>query len=115
MDKVREVSIRRCKNRPVKAIAKELGMSRDDVEKIISKLIRETDPYIEEKVKGRKNASPLLVDITPLIEGSDFSKAYAETLLKNDAVLDYIAMKKGDHHDRFMDCIRYHIHLLLEG
>ncbi|BBG23543.1 hypothetical protein [Sulfuracidifex tepidarius] len=114
MDKIREVSIRRCKNRPVKAIAKELGMSRDDVEKVISKLIRETDPFIEEKVKGRRKVN-LFTDITPLIEGSDFTKAYAEALLKNEAVLDYIAVKSGDHHDRFMDCIRYHIHLLLEG
>ncbi|WOE51677.1 hypothetical protein [Sulfuracidifex metallicus] len=112
MDKVKEVSIRRCKNRPVKAIAKELGMNREDVEKIISKLIRDTNPYLDELVKGRK-INTITIDISPLVEKSDFTKEYAQTLLNDDRVLDYIAMKRGDYHDRLMDCIRYHVFLLM--
>ncbi|MCY0849793.1 hypothetical protein [Sulfuracidifex metallicus] len=112
MDKVKEVSIRRCKNRPVRAIAKELGMNREDVEKIISKLIRDTNPYLDELVKGRK-INTITIDISPLVEKSDFTKEYAQILLNDDRVLDYVAMKRGDHHDRLMDCIRYHVFLLM--
>ncbi len=114
MNKLREVCILRCKNRPVKAIAKELGIGRDDIEKMIAKLIRETDPVLEELVKGRK-ANPIVNDISPLLEKSDFSVRYAETLLNDERVLDYIALKREDHHDRFMDCIRYHVYLTVEG
>jgi hypothetical protein len=37
-----------------------------------------------------------------------------EELLKNDDVLDYIALHMSDYHDRLMDCIRYKVYIYLK-
>ncbi|EZQ10546.1 MULTISPECIES: hypothetical protein [Acidianus] len=113
MDKLQEIAKLRCMNKPVKYIAKRVGMDRDDVEKYISDLIIKTDPFLKEIVKGRK-ASSTLFDISPLIEMSDLSVDYAKLLLGNEKVLDYVAVKMNDHHDRYMDCIRYHAYILMK-
>ena len=44
----------RCVNKPVKQIAKTLGIKKDEIEKIIKEWILQTDPYISELIRERK-------------------------------------------------------------
>ena len=95
----------RCKNKPVKYIAKSSGIKKSEIEKIIKRWITATDPYLDgilEKWASSKNVSES--DISELIQGTP------EYFLKNKDVLDYIARNRGNHHDRYMDCIRYKIY-----
>ncbi|MFG1389870.1 hypothetical protein [Acidiplasma sp.] len=95
----------RCKNKPVKYIAKNTGIKREEIEKIIKRWIIETDPYLDgilKKYKSSKNVSGS--DIAELIQGDP------NIFLQNEDVLDYIARNRGNHHDRYMDCIRYKIY-----
>ncbi|MFP3163489.1 MAG: hypothetical protein RXQ75_06625 [Acidianus hospitalis] len=99
----------RCENRPVKQIAKKLGVNRDDIETVIKKWISYTDEYLKELVKNRKVRNPkadpgFIVNVTTSVE----------ELLKNDEVLDYIALHISDYHDRLMDCIRYKVYIYLK-
>ncbi|AAT43947.1 hypothetical protein [Picrophilus oshimae] len=100
----------RCANKPVKFISKRLGIKRDVIEKIIKKWIVETEPFINDKISGRKSQSnPSVSDLMPLMNLD------IDDLLKNDAVLDYIARHHGDYHDRLMDCIRYKIYIKINS
>ncbi|BCU71229.1 hypothetical protein [Stygiolobus caldivivus] len=99
----------RCENRPVKVIAKRLGLNREDIELVIQKWILSTDPFIEEIIKGRKVKNP---KVDPSLKVNFVSNV--EELLKDDDVLDYIALHWTDHHDRLMDCIRYKIYVYLK-
>ena len=42
-------------------------------------------------------------------------KMDVNSLLNDTKILDYMAKKRNDHHDRFMDCIRYKIKIMLEN
>jgi hypothetical protein len=100
----------RCVNKPVKQISKTLGIKKDIIEKIIKEWIMDTDPYINELVRERKvHAIPDTGSMKSLV------KMNAEDLLNDKRILDYIAKKRNDHHDRFMDCIRYKIKIMLEN
>jgi hypothetical protein len=99
----------RCVNKPVKQIAKTLGIKKDEIEKIIKEWIIKTDPYISELVKERKaNAIPDAGEMKLLV------KMDTGDILNDKRVLNYIARKRNDHHDRFMDCIRYKIKIMLQ-
>ncbi|WP_276929912.1 hypothetical protein [Ferroplasma acidiphilum] len=100
----------RCVNKPVKQIAKTLGVKKDAIEKIIKDWIIDTDPYINGLIGERKvNNIPDTNEMKLLVQ--------METgdLLSDKRILDYIAKKRNDHHDRFMDCIRYKIKIMLEN
>lgn len=112
MNKKLEESIAklRCENKPVKQITKILSVNRDDVEKLIKSWIMETDPFLEGIVKGRKVSTQ--IDQRRLLSLEDKT---AEYILSDPEILDYIAKKRNDHHDRFMDCIRFKIKEYLEN
>jgi len=79
-------------------------MRREDVEHMITKWILETDHYIEQFVSGHKvdgNPDPNMV--AKIITSSSNIIP-----LKGD-ILDYVALNRSNHHDRIMDCIRYHL------
>jgi len=100
----------RCVNKPVKSISKTLGVKKDEIEKIIKHWIINTNPFLDELVKNRKaRRKPNTKEMLKLV------KMDVNDLLKNDDILDYIAVKRNDYHDRFMDCIRYKINLMLEN
>ncbi|ARM76495.1 hypothetical protein [Acidianus manzaensis] len=100
-----QIALMRCQNKPVKQIAKKLGVNREDIEAVIKKWISYTDKYLEELTKNRKikNNKPDPGLILNMIQN-------VEELLKNDDILDYIALHRSDYHDRYMDCIRYKIY-----
>ncbi|AWR95940.1 hypothetical protein [Acidianus brierleyi] len=98
----------RCENKPVKLIAKKLGINRDDIEAIIKKWINNTDDFLNDIIKNRKVKNPK-ADPGFIVN----SIQDLEELLKNDDVLDYIAVHRSDYHDRLMDCIRYKIYRYL--
>ncbi|EQB69024.1 MAG: hypothetical protein AMDU4_FER2C00292G0002 [Ferroplasma sp. Type II] len=98
----------RCVNKPVKQIAKTLGIKKDEIEKIIKEWILQTDPYISELIRERKvNNIPDTGEIKLLV------KMDINNLLNDPRILDYIAKKRNDHHNRFMDCVRYKIKIML--
>jgi|GEM_PF-1788400 len=100
----------RCVNKPVKQIAKTLGVKKDSIEKIIKDWILYTEPYIDKLIGERKvNSIPDAREMKLLV------KMATEDLLSDKRILDYIAKKRNDHHDRFMDCIRYKIKIILEN
>ncbi|PYB68842.1 hypothetical protein DMB44_01910 [Thermoplasma sp. Kam2015] len=99
----------RCENKSVKQIMKTLSLRKEEIEKMIKNWIIETDPFIEKMVKGRKvSSSPDVNKISQLI------KQDIREILDDPLALDYIAKKRSDHHDRFMDCIRFKIKQYLE-
>lgn len=100
----------RCVNKPVKSIAKTLGVKKDEIEKIIKHWIIDTEPFIENLIKNRKTGKKPTTD-----EMLKLVKMNVADLLKNEKVLDYIAIKRSDYHDRFMDCIRYKIDEMLKN
>ncbi|MGC8608421.1 MAG: hypothetical protein ACP5UV_00960 [Thermoplasmata archaeon] len=106
MSEVDEIVKLRCMNKPVKYISKKLGIPRDRIERIITENIQATDPFINDLVKGRKIENFNVVNMID-IGINDFSCKTAAEILHNERVLDYIALKMKDHHDRMMDCIRY--------
>jgi hypothetical protein len=99
----------RCVNKPVKQIAKTLSVRKDDIEKIIKDWIIETEPFLDKLVRERKVRN--VPDTKKMIS---LMKDNTETIIKNPEILDYIAKKRNDHHDRFMDCIRYKIKIYLD-
>ena len=100
----------RCVNKPVKQIARTLGVKKDSIEKIIKDWIMDTDPYINELIVERKvNNIPDANEMKLLV------KMDTDDILGDKRILDYIAKKRNDHHDRFMDCIRYKIKIMLEN
>jgi hypothetical protein len=103
-----EIAQMRCENKPVKIIAKKLGVNRDDIEATIKKWINYTDEFLYNAVKNRKIKNPK-VDPGFIVN----SIQNVEDLLKNDDVLDYITIHRTDYHDRLMDCIRYKIYKYL--
>lgn len=107
-----DIAIMRCRDRPVKYIAKTLGMKREEVERIIAEVIRVTDPHISRLLEGRV-VDKERTEVAGILEMSDLSVDYAKYILSNETVLDYMALKWRDHHDRYMDCIRFRLYLLL--
>jgi len=100
----------RCVNKPVKQIAKTLGVKKDSIEKIIKDWILDTESFINKLIGERKvNSIPDAREMKLLV------KMAPEDLLNDKRILDYIAKKRNDHHDRFMDCIRYKIKIMLEN
>ena len=99
----------RCMNKPVKQIARTLAVRKDDIEKIIKDWIIETDPFLDKLVRERKVKS--VPDTKKMIS---LMKNDTETMIEDPEILDYIAKKRNDHHDRFMDCIRYKIKIYLD-
>lgn len=99
----------RCVNKPVKQIARTLSVGKDDIEKIIKDWIIETDPFLDKLVRERKVTN--IPDAKRMIS---LMKNNVELLIETPEILDYIAKKRNDHHDRFMDCIRYKIKRFLE-
>jgi len=98
----------RCENKPVKLIAKKLGINRDDIEAIIKKWINYSEKFLDNIIKNRRVKNPK-ADLGFIVN----SIQDIEELLKNDDVLDYIAIHRSDYHDRLMDCIRYKIYKYL--
>ncbi len=100
----------RCVNKPVKSISKTLGVKKDEIEKIIKHWIIDTEPFIDELIKNRKaKKKPATDEMLKLV------KIDINDILKNEKILDYIAIKRSDYHDRFMDCIRYKIDEMLKN
>ncbi len=100
----------RCANKPVKSISKKLGVKKDDIEKVIKQWIICADQYIGQLVKDRRAlGSP------PKEEMLELAKLGINEMLKNGAVLDYIARNRSDYHDRFMDCIRHKICIMIKN
>ena len=99
----------RCMNKPVKQIARALAVRKDDIEKIIKDWIIETDPFLDKLLRERKVKS--IPDPKKMIS---LMKNSTEAIIENPEILDYIAKKRNDHHDRFMDCIRYKIKIYLD-
>ncbi|MGC8516121.1 MAG: hypothetical protein ACP5OC_08320 [Thermoplasmata archaeon] len=100
----REVAQLRCENKSVKFISKKLAMNRNDIERIITRWIIETDYYIDKAVSGHKstgNPDPRHISAV-ILSGSNI-------LPMDGEILDYATLHRSDHHDRIMDCIRYHI------
>ncbi len=104
-----EIASLRGMNKSVKSISKTLGVRKDEIERIISKWIINTNPYIEALVKNRRATRDI-----PTKEMIELVKMDVNNLVKNEDLLDYMARKKGDYHDRFMDCIRYKIYIMLK-
>ncbi len=100
----------RCENKPVKQIAKHLGVKKDEIEKIIKYWIGVTDPYID-KLIGKRSVSSL-PNTKEMI--SKLMHSSTDEILNSPEILDYIAKKRNDHHDRFMDCIRYKIRIKID-
>ncbi|AWR97729.1 hypothetical protein DFR86_09345 [Acidianus sulfidivorans JP7] len=104
-----QIALMRCQNKPVKQIAKKLGINKEDIEAVIKKWIVYTDKYLENLIKNRKiknnKVDPGLV--LNMIQNT-------EELLKNDDILDYISLHRTDYHDRYMDCIRYKVYMYLK-
>ncbi len=93
----------RGENKPVKYIAKKLGISKEVIEEVIINNIINSEPYIDKLVKGRQ-----------FLESPDFSTTKEviknlnlESIFENFTVLSYIAKNRNNHHDRLMDYIRY--------
>ena len=108
----RKIAYWRCRNKSAIFIAKTLNISCEDV--------RRTVKYWKIKTQGYLNSinndqeSVIVPYITGLLKRSDLTHEYAERLLSDRNVIDYITLNKNDNHNRYMDCIRYHI-LLLKG
>ncbi|MEM0140240.1 MAG: hypothetical protein QXZ44_06490 [Ferroplasma sp.] len=100
----------RCINKPVKQIAKTLGIKKDVIEKIIKYWIADTDPFIINLVGKREVHSIPDTGKMVILLHNDIDK-----LLAMPEILDYIAKKRGDHHDRFMDCLRYKIKMKISA
>ncbi|BAB59536.1 TVG0380863 [Thermoplasma volcanium GSS1] len=105
-DSEQELFLCRCRHKAVKDIAKKIGVKKAYLEKLILKNIADTDSIMQRLVEGR-TVKKLNPDISPIIRQYLEGNISAEELLRNDDVLDYIAVKIKDHHDRYMDCIRF--------
>ncbi|MGP6239841.1 hypothetical protein ACNF40_05440 [Cuniculiplasma sp. SKW4] len=94
----------RCKNKSVKYISKKTGISVPDIEKKITENIMETDDIINEIIKKRGKIETFkknhMLEIDP-------DRITMDRILNDKDIIDYICLKASDHHDRFMDCIRY--------
>ncbi|WP_148690590.1 hypothetical protein [Acidianus manzaensis] len=107
----REIAYYRCQNKPVIFIAKTLNIDCKTVRYIINKWKKETHDYVF--ALKSNSISFFNPDITGLLKRSDLSFSYAQKLLSNTYVINYIILNRNEAHNRYMDCIRYHIHLLL--
>jgi len=99
-----EVAQLRCNNKSVKYISRKLSLGRDDIERIITQWIINTDHYIEKAVSGHKvQRNPEAFSVLDAI------KSTANIVPLHGEVLDYVSLHRSDHHDRLMDCIRFRI------
>ena len=105
-----DVARLRCQNKSVKFISKKLSMKRDDIERIIKQWIIDTDHYIEQSVSGHKLQK--IPDANSVLEAI-MSKSNIVPL--QGEILDYVALHRSNHHDRMMDCIRFHILISIKG
>jgi hypothetical protein len=113
MDSEKDIAYWRCHNKPVIFKAKTLNISCDEVRRIINSWKEETRDFIfslKEHDLGFFNP-----DITGLLKSSDLSVEYARKILSNKFVINYIVLNRERKHDRYMDCIRYHVKILLQG
>ena len=99
-----DVARLRCENKSVKFISKKLSMRREEIERIIAQWIIDTDYYIEKSVsrhKLQRNPDPNSV--------SEIIMSNSNIIPLQGEILDYVALHRSNHHDRMMDCIRFHI------
>jgi hypothetical protein len=90
-------------NKSVKYITKKLGLKKDAVEQVIATWILKSDPYIDEMISGKKSEfNPTPFEMVELIKKLDDAD-----LFKNEKILSYIMLHRTDHHDRFMDYLRF--------
>lgn len=100
---IEEIMNLRGNNRPVRYIAKKLGVNKEVIEEIITSNIISSEPLIDGLVKGKQfQESPDYITTKQLIEKLDINVVF-----KNNTVLSYIAKNRSNHHDRLMDYIRY--------
>ena len=99
-----DVAHLRCQNKSVKYISKKLSIKRDDIERMIAQWIIDTDYYIEHAVSGHKiDKNP---DANSVLEAINSSSTIIPL---QGEILDYVALHRSNHHDRIMDCIRFHL------
>lgn len=105
-----EIARLRCENKSVKFISKKLSINRVDIERTIAQWIIDTDKFIEESVSGHK------------LQKVPDPKSVFEAIISNPNViplqgkiLDYVALHRSNHHDRIMDCIRFHVLRSIKG
>jgi len=106
----KRIAYYRCQNKPVIYIAKTLNIDCQSVKYILKKWKFLTKKYINSLTQCEN--SFLNPDITGLLKSSDLTFDYAKKLLSNKYVLNYIFLNKNENHNRYMDCLRYHIILL---
>ncbi len=99
-----DVANLRCDNKSVAFISKKLAMNKEKIERIITQWIIDTDNLIKESVSGHK-----VQKIPDLNSVREKIMAHANVLPLKGEVLDYVALNHSNHHDRIMDCIRFHI------
>ncbi|AWR96360.1 hypothetical protein DFR86_01550 [Acidianus sulfidivorans JP7] len=113
MDLEKEIAYYRCQNKPVIFIAKTLNIECKTVRYILNKWKKETYNYI---FNLKSDSIPFFnPDITGILKKSDLSVEYAKKILLNKYVINYIILNRNEAHNRYMDCIRYHIHLILNS
>ncbi|MUN28255.1 hypothetical protein [Sulfuracidifex metallicus] len=108
----RKIAYWRCRNKSAIFIAKTLNISCEDVWRTVKDWKIKTQNYLSSINNDQE--SVIVPDITGLLKRSDLTREYAERLLSDKNVINYITLSKNDNHNRYMDCIRYHI-LLLKG
>ncbi len=106
----KRIAYYRCQNKPVIYIAKTLNIDCNSVRYMLKKWKILTEEYINSVSKTEDFL--LNPDITGLLKSSDLSLDYAKKLLSNKYVKNYIFLNKNENHNRYMDCLRYHIILL---
>ncbi len=103
-----EIFLLRCQNKSVKYISKKTGISKEEIEREITINIRETDDFIRNIIKGHGPVKSFQNwEIGSVC--SRIMEMSLEEITENQNIVDYICLKASDHHDRYMDCIRYGI------
>ncbi|BBG24151.1 hypothetical protein [Sulfuracidifex tepidarius] len=107
----RKIAYWRCQNKPVIFIAKTLKIPCDDVRKVLFSWKKRTQGYLDSLEAKTVLLNP---DIRGLLHSTDLTSDYAVKLLSNENVVNYMVLNRNEKHNRYMDCLRYHI-LLVQG
>ncbi len=109
-DLEKQIAYWRCQNKPVIFIAKTLKVPCDEIRKVIFAWKRKTQAYLDSLES--EPALFLNPDIRGLLQSTDLTLDYARKLLSNENVVNYMVLNRNEKHDRYMDCLRYHILLV---
>lgn len=102
----------RCLNKPIKFISAYLKIDEKEVKRIVYRVKEDAQQYLEELVSEWKPKGIFFKDITGLLKRSDFTLEYAIRLLTNEDVLNFIYANLHQTHNRYLDCVKFHVLLL---